>query len=675
MLNLNDSITTLPGIGEKKGLKFQKLNIFTIEDFLNYFPRKYEDRTVKINLDMIKDGEATSGEGKIIRFQKSYLRNRKTLIKILLSNDEGYFFIKFFNNPYILTQLEIDRKVYFYGKANINHFDIDFINPEIEFDKPSIKTNSIYPIYPLTKGINNNEIIKQIDYIIKNYNIKSLEYLDDELREKFNLMGIPESIVNVHLPENLENLKQARFRCIFDEFFNYCVYLQFQRNKRLEEKGISFAKKDEVKEKIQNLPFRLTNSQKKSLDEILNDMGKNTVMKRLLQGDVGSGKTVIALLTAYNAVLNGYQVAFMVPTEILATQHYNTAINFFENENINITLLVSATKKKNAIYKKISNGDLDVIIGTHALIAEKVSFNNLGYVITDEQHRFGVLQRETLSKKSHYNPDTLVMTATPIPRTLSLILHNDMDISTINELPSGRKKIKTFGYKKSQAKSAYEKVKVEIDKGRQAFIVCPLIEESEKLDLISAKELYKELSNGYLKDYRLALIHGGLKNSDKDRIMRDFEKNNINVLISTTVIEVGINVPNATVLVINDAQRFGLSQLHQLRGRVGRGEYQSYCILLHDAKTNVANERIKTFIQIDDGFEIAKKDLELRGAGEIFGTKQSGQINFKIGDISQNTNILFFAKECTDYVFKDIERNKVMLNKITESMYKNIFIS
>lgn len=675
MLDIKESIITLPGIGEKKEKLFQKLNIYSVEDLLNHFPRRYEDRTINIKIDKIKDGEITSGMGEIVRFQKINLRNRKTMVKILLSNDEGYFFIKFFNNLYILTELEIGRKVYFYGKANINYADIDFINPEIEFDEPSIKTNLIYPIYSLTKGLTNIEIVKYLKYIIENYDLEKLEYIKEDLREKFNIMGLSDSLKNVHIPKNLELLKQARYRCIFDEFFKYCIYIQSQRKKRLDIEGIVFEKKHEVIEKSETLAFKLTNSQKKSLNEILQDMNNPIVMKRLLQGDVGSGKTIIALLSAFNAVLNGHQVGFMVPTEILATQHYNSAIEFFKDENINIALLVSATKKKGELYKKIEEGKIDIVIGTHALIAEKVSFKNLGYVITDEQHRFGVLQREALSKKSHKNPDTLVMSATPIPRTLSLILHNDMDISTIDELPSGRQKIQTIAFRKIQPNKAYKKVKEEIDKGRQAFIVCPLIEESEKLDLISAEELFKDLSNNYFKDYNVALIHGGLKNKDKDKIMSDFEENKINILIATTVIEVGINIPNATVLVINDAQRFGLSQLHQLRGRVGRGKEQSYCILLHDAKSNIARERIKTFVEIDDGFKIAQKDLELRGAGEIFGTKQSGEVNFKIADISQNANILFYAKKCTDYIYDNYEENRNMIENVMKNLYQDIILS
>lgn len=674
MLSIDDEIRTLPKIGEKKEKLFQKLNIFTVKDMLFHFPRRYEDRTVYIDIKDIKDLDVTSGVGKIERFEKTYLRSRKTLVTITLSNEGEYFFVKFFNNPYILTKLEIGKKLYFYGKASLVGSRLEFINPEIEFDVPRFKVGKIYPIYPLTKGLRNDEIINHIWYIIDNYDLE-IDYIKEQLQEKFKILDLKNSLINIHRPESMTLLKQARYRCIFDEFFKLCVYLQSQRDKRQAEKGIVFKKSNKIKEKIDKLPFTLTNPQQRSLDEILEDMNKPISMKRLLQGDVGSGKTVVAFLSSYNAILNGYQVAFMVPTEILATQHYSSAMEFFKDENINVELLVSGTPKKTRLYEKISSGEVDLVIGTHALIADKLAFDNLGYVITDEQHRFGVVQRETLSRKSYHSPDTLVMTATPIPRTLSLVLHNDMDISTIDKLPEGRKKISTVAFKKNQWKDAYQKVKEQIDMGRQAFIVCPLIEENEKLDLVSAEQLYKDLSTGYFKDYNIDLIHGGMKNKDKNRIMEDFEQNKTSILISTTVIEVGINVPNATVLVINDAQRFGLSQLHQLRGRVGRGSEKSYCILLYEAKTQIANERIKTFVQIDDGFEIAQKDLELRGSGEIFGVRQHGQINFKIADISQNSKILLYAKKCVDYIFENHEENSQLIEKITKTMYSEIIIS
>lgn len=675
MLSLDESIRNIPKIGEKKEQKFNKLGIYTVRDLLVHFPRRYENRQNFIKIDELKDGESTSGKGKIIRYEKLYLRNRKTLVKILLDGGSAHFFINIFNNPYILAELEIGRTLYFYGKVSIKYGVSEFINPDISFDEPGSAIGVIYPVYASTAGLTTGEISKFIRYALANYPLNKLEYIDLELCEKFKIAGEQFSVKNIHAPESMEALKRARYRCIFDDFFKYSVYINSLRKQRKSKAGIAFEKKDTVLEKINSLPFELTNAQKHVVEQVLDDMCKNSPMQRLVQGDVGSGKTVIAFLAALNAMQNGYQAALMAPTQILASQHYTAAEDFFRESGFNISLLSASTKQKSKIYKDIKSGGIDLVIGTHAIIAKDVEFKKLGLVITDEQHRFGVMQRQSLSEKSGLNPDMLIMSATPIPRTLSMSLHGDLDVSVIDELPAGRKKIQTLAYKTGSEKKAYELAKQELKKGRQVFAVCPAIEESERDDLTSAKNIYCELSQNEFKDYKLKLLYGQMKSSEKDRIMSSFAGGEIDMLIATTVIEVGINIPNAAVLIIYDAERFGLSQLHQLRGRVGRGAYESYCILIHSAKSETAKERINKFVMIDDGFEIAKLDLKLRGAGEVFGVKQHGEISFKIGDVLQNSDILLFAKNAADYIYENQEKYKAVISRIDDEIKSEILIS
>lgn len=678
MLFLSDTVENLPKVGPKRKQRLEKLGIFTVKDLLYHYPRRYEDRSIKIPIPKLKDGDMTSGYGEIVRYDKKILRGRKSLVSILLKNKDDHFFIKIFNNNYILAQLEVGRKVYFYGKASITYEAAEFINPEMEFDEAKSKVGVIYPLYPATEGMSTDEIAKLIRFALDNYKLDDLEYLNDELLDRFKLMDLKKSIKNIHTPENLNILKAARYRCIFDEFFKLCVFLKKQRDIRLLEEGVSIKMAEDLDEKIESLPFELTLAQKKVLDEILENMEENTPMRRLVQGDVGSGKTIVALLAAYNAIKSGYQVALMVPTQILASQHFNAAEKFFKENNkeeIKIQLLSSSTKGKKEVYKKILEKEADFVVGTHALISEGVEFDNLGLVITDEQHRFGVMQRENLNRKSHLVPDSLLMSATPIPRTLSLVLHGDLDISVIDAMPKGRKKIKTSAFEKSKVKAAYDLIEAEIIKGHQAYIICPLIEDSENFDLTPATVLYEKLKKGRFKNYRLGLLHGAMKAADKDSLMEEFASGKIDILVSTTVIEVGIDVPNATILAIYDAERFGLSQLHQLRGRVGRGDEQSYCLLLHSAKTQNAKERIKTMVQTSDGFEIAEKDLELRGGGEIFGTRQHGQIKFNIADPNANASILLFAKKCCDEIFSEREKYQEIIKKMNQNIYEEIIIS
>ena len=470
--------------------------------------------------------------------------------------------------------------------------------------------------------------------------------------EKYRLCSIDFAVRNIHSPSSKESLKIALYRIVFEELLILQLGLFVFKSGRNKEDGIKFETSKDLKKIISALPFKLTKAQNRALDEIIQDMNLEKIMNRLVQGDVGSGKTVVALLALANCVLNGYQGALMAPTEILAGQHYISLTESLKDFGINVGLLIgSLTKKqKDTVLEQIKNNEIDILIGTHALIEDKVEFNNIGLVITDEQHRFGVMQRSKLSLKGA-NPDILVMTATPIPRTLALILYGDLDISIIDELPPGRQPIETIAIEKSKRDRAYNNlVRREVESGRQVYIVCPLVEESEAIEAKSAVELVEELRAEYFHDLRLGLLHGKMKSSEKDEVMGLFKNKEIDILVSTTVIEVGVNVPNATLMIIENAERFGLAQLHQLRGRVGRGSHKSYCVLIYDSKTDVCRQRMAIMEETNDGFKISEKDLEIRGPGEFFGTRQHGLPELKVANLFKHIKILKLAQQEARYI-------------------------
>ena len=506
----------------------------------------------------------------------------------------------------------------------------------------SKNTGKIIPIYPLTYELSQNVIRQIIANGLKQVENELEEVLPDYIIKKYNLYDINKAIQSIHFPKSFEDYNLARKRLVFEELFTMQLTLLNLKNKyERSNDGIEFSKDVKMDDLIKKLPFKLTNAQKRVLEEINSDMESNKVMNRLLQGDVGSGKTIVALICAYKAVKSGYQATIMAPTAILAKQHLDNFNSILEKEGIKCELLVSgiSKKKKEEILEKLSSGEINVLIGTHALLEENVVYKNLGLVVTDEQHRFGVKQRKTLSEKGN-NTDTLVMTATPIPRTLALILYGDLDISIIDELPPNRKKIDTFAVTKQMSERVNNFVKKQIDEGRQAYIVCPLVEENEEINAKSVMELSEKYKNEVFKEYRVEYMHGKLRPKEKDEIMNEFKNGNIDILISTTVIEVGVNVPNASIMIIENAERFGLAQLHQLRGRVGRGEYQSYCILKYQGNSEVVRERMKVMTKTNDGFIISEKDLELRGSGEFFGTKQHGIPEFKIANLFEDMPML-----------------------------------
>ena len=551
------------------------------------------------------------------------------------------------------------------------------VSPVFDEETKNKNTGKIIPIYPLTYNLSQNVLRGIIENAITLVNNSLPETLPKYILDEYKLLGINESIHKIHFPENFDEFEKARKRLVFEELLGMQLALLNLKNKyEADTNGIQFDKNVKMSDVINALPFKLTKAQLRVLEEIDKDMESNKNMNRLLQGDVGSGKTAVSIIASYKAVKCGYQVAIMAPTAILASQHLESIKEMLDQFGIRCELLISSItkKKKEEILEKLKNGEIDILIGTHALLEENVVFKNLGFVVTDEQHRFGVKQRTTIVEKGQ-NPDVLVMTATPIPRTLALILYGDLDISIIDELPPNRKKIDTFAVTKGMEERVNNFIKKQVDEGRQAYIVCPLVEENEEMNLKSVTALAEKYKNEVFKDYRVEYLHGKMKNKEKDEIMERFKNGDIDILISTTVIEVGVNVPNASLMVVENAERFGLAQLHQLRGRVGRGEYQSYCILKYQGNSDVIRKRMKVMTDTNDGFIISEKDLELRGSGEFFGTRQHGLPEFKIANLFEDMPVLkqvqALAINITEEDPKlDLEKNKE-LRLLIEEKFKN----
>ncbi len=673
-MKLSDSIRFLKGVGPKREKYFNDMEIFNIEDLLTYYPRDYEDKSEIKKLNDVLDGEKATFA---IEF-KSVLEDRRVrrnlhLLSYAVEDDTSAAKITFFNNKFIKNKIELNKKYIVTGKVNIFRSQIQISSPEVLDYGVYFSKSKIYPIYPQSRHINSNDISKLIAQVID----ENLFYenIPANLMYKYSLMDKNESIKNIHRPENRELLHSARRRLIFEELLLFQLKLLSIKkyNKSTKMKPMKIF--EQIDQFIEKLPFKLTDGQQRVIGEIFDDLNSGYKMNRLVQGDVGSGKTIVSLIVMYLAYLNGYQSAIMVPTEILANQHLNSFRALLEPLGLKVELLVGSTKLKNRdrILNGLKIGEVDIVIGTHSLLNEEVIFKNLGITVTDEQHRFGVKQRETFNTKID-EAHTLVMTATPIPRTLSLILYNDLDISIIDSLPPDRQIIKTVAINRMMLSRVHEFIKKQIDMGHQAYIVSPLIEENENLDLNSVYELYEDLSKNVFRDYSVAFLHGKLKNEEKDKIMQDFKDKKIDIIISTTVIEVGVNIENATVILVYNAQMFGLAQLHQLRGRVGRSSHKSYCILYNSSNTKISWARMRILEESNDGFYIANKDLELRGAGDIFGTEQSGFLDLKIADFKRDVNILKYAHlEATNILDEDPElklENNKMLAKILKEDYK-----
>ena len=645
---LNQNIQFLKGVGPKTAGKLMKLGITTVHDMLYFFPRDYDDRRKRKQISQLTSGEKITIVGDLFGAAKvSRLRNKKTILKTIVKDSTGRLVVTFFNRPYLREKLIPGKRVMVNGVVKKSAIGFEIVNPTLEVvDDEYDGSSTIVPIYFSTFGLKQNVILKIQNYLIKNVLMNVKEYMPKEIRQRNKLCDLAFALENIHFPKSSREYRIAKYRLVFDEFFLLQLSLiRLKEDNSKKKIGIPLSNNEGCKKLRTSLPFNLTKAQKITLGEIIMDMEKQIPMNRLIQGDVGSGKTIIAIFAMLKCYFNNHQAGMMAPTEILAEQHYESVSKFLKPFGVNVVLLTGSTKKseREKHIEGIANGKVDIVIGTHAIIQEGVNFHKLALVITDEQHRFGVRQRAAFETKGNF-PHVIVMSATPIPRTLALILYGDLDISIIDELPPGRKQIKTTQIPFDEKQEAYDFVKTQIELGRQAYVVCPLVEESEKIDAISAVKLADELFCTF-KDYKVGLLHGKMKAKEKEEIMREFKKHKIDVLVSTTVIEVGVDVSNATVMIIENAERFGLAQLHQLRGRVGRGNNESYCILICQKKTAVANERMGIMIKTNDGFLIAEKDLKMRGTGEFFGVKQHGLPEFKIANIFEHGKIMKKAEE------------------------------
>jgi len=688
LYNLNTSISYLKGVGPSRAdLLKTELGIHTFDDLVNFFPNRYIDRTQFFKINQLQQNSSeVQIIGKITSIKSVQQKRGSRLVATFVDETGTMELVWFRGAKWIKDTLKVNIPYVIFGKTTYFNRLFSMPHPEMELlstYKNKLRT-AMQPVYPSTekltnKGVSNRIIFGMIQNLFEELNGKFRETLSPSIIEKLELISKNEAIFNVHFPKSQELLTKAQNRLKFDELF--FIQLQLIRKKIVRKakiKGFNFEKvganfNDFYKNK---LPFDLTEAQKRVLKEIRKDLGSNAQMNRLLQGDVGSGKTIVALLTILIAIDNGFQAALMAPTEILATQHYNSIVELLSGMNISVKLLTGSvkTKERRILHAALESGELDILIGTHALIEDKVKFKNLGIAIIDEQHRFGVAQRSKLWEKNELPPHILVMTATPIPRTLAMSVYGDLDISAIDELPPGRKEVKTAHRYDANRLSVFKFLKEEIAKGRQVYVVYPLINESEAMDYKDLMDGYESISREFQKpDYQISIVHGKMKSADKEYEMQRFIKGETQIMVATTVIEVGVNIPNASVMVIESAERFGLSQLHQLRGRVGRGAEQSYCILMTSFKlSSDAKVRLETMVSTSDGFKIAEVDLKLRGPGNLMGTQQSGVLNLRIADIVKDSQILKTARTEAIELLTEDPTLKIPQNSLIKTAYQEI---
>lgn len=661
-------ISNIKGIGPKAELALNKLGIITTKDLIEYYPRDYDVYEKVKLINEVEDGRISSVFGEIVG--KVTTINRRIPITTLHIRDEsGIIKATWFRAPYLQKSLKTGMNIILRGRVQIKGQELNLEQPEIFYSIADYnnKIDTLQPRYALTKGVTNNLLTKSVGQLINEESLMDEELFNEEFLYKYQLCGNKQAIQGMHFPKNKEEYYLARKRVVFEEFLAFIITLRSMKEKTEKESNryILDAKEGKVltDEFLSKLPYQLTNAQMKVWLEICKDVKSNDkVMSRLVQGDVGSGKTIVALLSILLSVANGYQGAMMAPTEVLARQHYaaikEMLLEYGYKYRVELLTGSLTAKEKREAYERISSGEADIIVGTHALIQDKVEYSNLALVITDEQHRFGVKQREQFANKG-MNPHILVMSATPIPRTLAIILYGDLDVSVIDELPANRLPIKNCVVGTEYQPTTYNFMKKQIESGRQCYVICPMVEESENMEGANVIDYSASLQDKLGNSIRVSYLHGKMKQSQKDEIMDAYYKREIDILVSTTVIEVGINVPNATVMLIENSERFGLSGLHQLRGRVGRGQYQSYCIFMTASKSKDTKERLDILVESNDGFKVANEDLRLRGPGDLFGIRQSGIMNFKVADIYQDAKLLQLASEALNEL-SEIELIKLL---------------
>ncbi|MFR8236856.1 MAG: ATP-dependent DNA helicase RecG [Dorea sp.] len=653
----NTRINALKGIGEKTEQLFSKLGIYTIGDLIRYYPRGYDIYEEPVPISELEEGKTQTVTGTIYGKVQVSPNRKMQVTSVQVRDFSGVIRVIWFRMPFLRSTLSAGGVITLRGQVIRKKNGLVMEHPEIFYPsaKYEEKLHTLQPVYPLTAGLSNNMVMKAVRQALDGLDL-SREILPEEIRHRYHLAEYNYAVRGIHFPEDKEVFYRARERLVFEEFLEFIVSLRKLKDENeKKENHFVIEHKAETERFISSLPYRLTDAQKKVWKEIELDMGSRYAMSRLIQGDVGSGKTIVAVLALISVGMNGYQGAMMAPTEVLARQHFESITKLFDTYQIplKVGLLTGSmtAKEKKEAYARIEAGEVQVIIGTHALIQEKVHYKNLALAITDEQHRFGVRQRETFFEKGSM-PHILVMSATPIPRTLAIIIYGDLDISVIDQLPANRLPIKNCVVDTSYRETAYRFIKKQTAEGRQCYIICPMVEESEHLEAENVIDYTSMLQEEIGDDIVIDYLHGKMKQAEKDRIMERFSRNEIQVLVSTTVIEVGIDVPNATVMMVENAERFGLAQLHQLRGRVGRGKYQSYCIFMSGSKSKETKERLEILNKTNDGFKIASEDLKLRGPGDLFGIRQSGIMDFKLGDVFQDAKILQMANEAADQLIK-----------------------
>lgn len=654
MISLNDSVMVLPGVGPKRLTALNQLGISTIKDLLYYFPFRYEDLSAK-DLAHVTDQEKVTLKGTVVADAVvARFGPHKTRVNVRLLIDNTVVMVTFFNQPWLKDKFEAGDEVAVYGKWDAQRHSL--VGMKLIASQQKCQSNDYQPIYTVNKAIKQKTLVQLIKIAYDKYHTLLKDVVPLSLRQRYRLMDEQQLVRAMHFPTSLREAKLARRSAVFREFFLFQLCIQYlKKYNEKAQKGLQLNYDlAAVKKFIASLPFELTDAQKRVVNEICHDMHRPYHMNRLLQGDVGSGKTVVAAIAMFAAVTAGYQAALMVPTEVLAEQHWQNLTKLFAPEHVTVQLLTGTVtgKQRREALANIADGRANIIIGTHALIQEAVSFHKLGFVVIDEQHRFGVNQRRILREKGQ-DPDVLMMTATPIPRTLALTTYGEMDVSDIDEMPKGRLPVKTIWIHHNEVPQQLAFIRQQLAAGHQAFVITPLIAESEKLDLQNAQTLYEQMKTYFGDQFKVALLHGQMSDEEKETVMQEFVDDKVQLLVSTTVVEVGVDVPNATVMMIYDADRFGLAQLHQLRGRVGRGKAQAYCILVADPKNQTGIERMQIMTKTHNGFVLSQKDLEMRGSGDIFGSRQSGLPKFKVGDPVTDINALVTARDAVQMILME----------------------